>query len=153
MTVGVLDSLLYTSVIRRNAQTQRKSDAVEIKTLRGEIRTIIAGITPVLDYIDGNPPPAPVGNLDENPLPPDAFVERCKASWDQFKVFLRGTASYAAAHALSVVRSWYPDTELRKIARGFPKNTPDERADELLLQAEECSAKLVDDLRLFEEQQ
>lgn len=129
---------------------QMESDKLEIKALQNKIKAITAGITPILDFIDGNPKPPLVGDLDQHPLPPDPFVERCRASCGRFKVYVRGTAAYAIGHALSVVRSWYPAVELNWIDEGFPKGAADEVADALQLEAEECSVKLVDDLQLFE---
>jgi hypothetical protein len=57
-----------------------KSNKLEIKTLRDKIRAIVTGITPILNFINGNPLLSPAGNLDENSLPTDPFVERCRVS-------------------------------------------------------------------------
>lgn len=93
--------------------------------------------------------PPPDGNLDEHPLPLDHFVERCKASWEEFKLYVRGMTAYAIGHALSVVRAWYPTVELEQIDGGFPKEIEDNAANALQREAEECAVKLVDDLYLF----
>lgn len=95
--------MVYVAVIQRNSQAQFESYELELRAVRSKMKAIIAGVTPMLNFIDGNPPPPPVGDLDEQPLPPDPFVERCKASWEQFKVYVQGTASYTIVHALSVV--------------------------------------------------
>lgn len=57
-----------------------ESDKLEIKAPRNKIKAIVAGITLILNFIDENLPPPPVGDLDEDSLPPDPFVERCRAS-------------------------------------------------------------------------
>jgi hypothetical protein len=103
------------------------------------MNAIIVGMMPMLDFIDGNPLPPPVGDLDEQPLPPDSFVERCKASWGKFKVYVQGTTSYTIGHALSVVYSWYPTVELGVIDRGFPAEVEDDEADELQREAEQSA--------------
>lgn len=126
-----------------------KSDKLEIKTLHDKIGAIVTGITPILNFINGNLLLSPTGNLDENSLPMDPFVKRCRVSWGWFKVYVRGTAAYAIGHALSVVRSWYPAMELGWIDEGFPKDMQDDMVDALQLEAEEYSVKLVDDLWLF----
>ena len=117
--------------------------------MHAKMKAIIAGVTLMLDFIDGNPPPPPVGDLDENPLPPDPFVERCRASWAKFKVYVQSTACTAIGHALSFVRSLYPAVDLKIIDAGFPEDIKDEEADQLAEEAEESAIKLIDDLDTF----
>ena len=93
------------------------------------MNAIIMGITPVLDFIDGKPAPPLVGDLDENPLPPDPFVERCKAAWANFRMYVHGVVCTAIGHALSVVRSLYPVVDLEIIDGQFTEGMEDKVAD------------------------
>ena len=44
---------------------------------------VVAGVRPVLDYIDMEVAPQP----DDRPPCPDAIIDRCKAAWENFKGF------------------------------------------------------------------
>ena len=114
---------------------------------------IIAGIRPVLDFIDGNPTLPPVGDLDVRPLPPDPFVERCKAALTNFKAYVQGAACAATGHALAVVRSPYPAVKLEIVDTSFANGTNDDDADKLAEEATETAFKLVEDLDLFGEKE
>jgi hypothetical protein len=56
------------------------------------MRVVIAGIMPVLNFIDGNPASPPMGDLDVSPHPPDPFVERCKAALTNFRAYVHSAA-------------------------------------------------------------
>jgi len=90
-------------VVRENSQTQYQHHELELRAVRVKTNAIITGITPVLNFIDGDPPPPPVGDLDMNPLPPDPFVERCRVALANFRVYIHSSACTAVGHALSVV--------------------------------------------------
>ena len=87
------------------------------------MNAIIAGITPVLYFIDGNPMPPLDGDLDENPLSPDPFVERCRVAWVNFRVYVHSAACTAVGHALLIVKSLYPVVDLDIIDGGFANGT------------------------------
>ena len=59
---------------------------------------MVAGVRPVLDYIDMEVAPQP------NDRPPclDTIIDRCKAAWENFKSFNRDTTVSAVTHALAV---------------------------------------------------
>jgi hypothetical protein len=67
------------------------------------MNAIIMGIMLVLNFIDGNPVPPLVGDFDVNLLPLDPFVERCRAAWVNFRVYVHSAACTIIGHALSVV--------------------------------------------------
>jgi hypothetical protein len=113
------------------------------------MKAIIAGVMQVLDFIDGNSMSPLVRDLDENPLPPDPFVDRCRASWAKFKVYVQSTVCIAIGHALSVVRSLYLTVDLKIIDGGFPEDITDGEADQLTEEAEESAVKVIDDLDIF----
>jgi len=136
-------------VVRENSQTQYWSYELELKAVRAEMNAIITGITPVLDFIDGKPAPPPFGDLDENPLPPDPFVERCRTAWSNFRVCVHSAGCIAVGHALSVVRSLYLAVDLKIIDGGFAEGTEDKVADQLAENATESAFKLVEDLDVF----
>ena len=73
-------------MVRENSQTLHRSYELELKAVHAKMKAIIAGIALVLGFIDGKPVPPPVGDLEENPLPPDPFMERCRAAWANFRV-------------------------------------------------------------------
>ena len=77
-------------------------------TQRDKFDAIVAGIKPVLDCIEPEVAPQPDGR------PPclDIIIERCKMVWESFKGFNRDAIVTASTHALAVVRSHYPATDL-----------------------------------------
>lgn len=151
--VSLAVTLWHLVVMRENSQTQYRSYELELQAVRAKMKAIITRVTSIPDFIDGNPPPPPVGDLDENPLPPDPFVERCRASWAKFKVYVQSMACTAIGHALSVVRSLYPAVDLMIIDAGFPEDINDEEADQLMEAAKESAIKPVDDLDIFGDKQ
>ena len=69
----------------------------------------------MLDCIEPEVAPQPDGR------PPclDIIIERCKMVWESFKGFNRDAIVTASTHALAVVRSHYPATDLQVIGSGF----------------------------------
>ena len=106
-----------------NSRAQYDDYELRLKATSDKMNAIITEITPVLDFIDGNPPPSLVGDLDVNPLPQDHLVERCRAVLVNFRTYVHSTACTAARHALVVVRSLYPAVSLEVIDGGFAKGT------------------------------
>ena len=82
----------------------------EVRTQRSKLDTIVAGIKPVLDYVDLEVAPYPNGR---SPCL-DTIIERCKVVWENFKSFNRDTIITAVTHALVVVRSHYLVVDLRR---------------------------------------
>ena len=69
------------------------------------------------------------GDLDENPLSPDPFVERCRVAWAKFRVYVHSVAYTAIGHALLVVWSLYPVVDLEIIDGRFTEGMEDKVAD------------------------
>ena len=63
---------------------------LELGDVRTKMKAIIAGITVMLNFIDGNPAPPPVGDLNINPLPPDPFVESCRGAFAKITKVIAG---------------------------------------------------------------
>ena len=68
-----------------------------------KLDAVVAGVKPVLDYVDLEVAPQP----DGRPPCPDTIIERCKAAWENFKSFNRDAIVTAVTHALAVVWSHY----------------------------------------------
>jgi len=72
---------------------------LEAKIQRGKFDAVVAGVRPVLDYINMEVDPQP----DDRPPHPDTIIDKCKAAWENFKGFNRDTAIFVMTHALAVV--------------------------------------------------
>lgn len=88
------------------------------------MKAIITGITPVLDFIDGNPAPPLMGDLNISPHPPDPFVERCRVALTNVRAYVHGVACTTVGHTLAVVRSLYPVMSLMVVG-GFVEGVED----------------------------
>ena len=60
---------------------------------------MVAGVKPMLDYIDMEATP----QADYRPPRPDTIIDRCKEAWENFKSFNRDATVSAVTHALAVV--------------------------------------------------
>ena len=60
---------------------------------------------------------------DGRPPHPNTIIERCKAAWENFKSFNRDAIVTSVTHALMVVLSHYPATDLQEIGAGFAGGT------------------------------
>ena len=69
---------------------------------------MVVGVRLELDCIDMEAAPQP---NDRQPRP-DTIIDRCKASWENFKSFNRDATVSAVTHALAVVRSHYLTIDL-----------------------------------------
>ena len=87
----------------------------DAQTQRDKFDTVVAGIRLVLDCVEPEVAPQP----DGRPPHPDIVIERCKTAWESFKGFNRDAVITAATHALAVVRSHYPATDLQAIGGGY----------------------------------
>jgi len=56
---------------------------------------------------------------DRRPPCSDIIIKRCKTAWVSFKGFNRDVVVTTATHALAVVRSHYPATDLQVIGGRF----------------------------------
>ena len=88
---------------------------LEARTQREKFDAVVVGVKPVLDCVDLEVAPQPDGRLPRS----DTIIERCKAAWENFKSFNRDAVVTAATHALAVVQSHYPATDLQAIGPGF----------------------------------
>ena len=68
---------------------------------------MVARVKPVL-YVDMEVAPP----LDDRPPCPDTIIDRCKATWENFKSFNRDATVSIMTHALAVVLSHYPTIDL-----------------------------------------
>ena len=89
---------------RQRTKAQFDVLELEVKIQRGKPDTVVAGVRPVLDYIDMEVAPQP----DNRSPRSDTIIDRCKAAWENFKGFNRDVAVFAIMHALAVVWSHYP---------------------------------------------
>ena len=80
---------------------------------------MVAGVRPVLDYIDMEAAPQP----NDRPPCPDTIIDRCKVVWENFKSFNHNATVSVVTHALAVVRSHYPTIDLRAIGAKFARGT------------------------------
>ena len=87
----------------------------DARAQREKFDAVVAGIKPVLNYVEPEEAPQP----DGRPPCPDIVIERCKMAWESFKTFNHDAVVSAATHTLAVVRSHYPTTDLQTIGGGF----------------------------------
>ena len=99
---------------RRRTKARFDMLELEAKIQRGKFDAVVAGVKPVLDYIDMEVAPQP-----DDRLPClDAIIDRCKAVWENFKGFNRDAVVSVVTHALSVVWSHYLAINLQAIGAG-----------------------------------
>ena len=89
----------------------------EARTQRDNFDAVVTAIKPVLDYVDLEPAPQPVGRRQRL----DTIIQRCKATWENLKIFNRDAIMIVATHALAVVRSHYPAIDLQVMGAGFTR--------------------------------
>ena len=100
----------------------------------------------MLDCIDMEVAPQP----NDRPPHPDTIIDRCKATWENFKGFNQDATVSIMTHALAVVRSHYPAINLRAIGAGFARETGATK-QELKDEVEDTAKRLADDVDLFSE--
>lgn len=111
------------AVVHANSRVQYEDYELRLRATHDKMKAIIARIMPVLNFIDGNPAPPLVGDLNVNPLPMNPFVERCRAAMANFRAYVHGSACTATGHALAVVRSMYLAVSLEAIDTEFAEGT------------------------------
>jgi hypothetical protein len=105
------------------------------------------GITPVLNLI-GMEPKEPAANQAPRP---GAIVDKCKNSWPWFKQYIWDIGEYVATHVLAVVRSHYPNMDLRRIEAGVSSNTDQRKAEQLRASSQAMDTKMIADVYLYGE--
>ena len=108
---------------------------------------MVAEVRPMLDCIDMEATPQP----DDRPPHPDTIIDRCKATWENFKSFNHDATVSAVTHALAVVQSHYPTIDLRVIGAGFARGTGATKQQELEDEVEDAAKRLARDVDLFSE--
>ena len=119
----------------------------EARSQRNKFDAVVARINPVLDCVE--PETAP--QLDGRPPRPDIIIERCKTAWESFKSFNHDAVVTAATHALAVVRSHYPATDLEAIGGGYAEGLSEAETQWLEDEVEDAAKKLSGDIDLFGE--
>ena len=90
----------------------------DARAQREKFDAVVAGIKPVLDCVE----PEVASQHNGRPPRPDIVIERCKTMWESFKGFNHDVVVSTATHALAVVRSHYPATDLQAIGVASPKD-------------------------------
>ena len=101
----------------------------------------------MLDYVDLEVAPQP----DDRPPCSDTVIQRCKAAWENFKIFNRDAIMTVATHVLAVVRSHYPTIDLQSIGGGFTEGLSDAETQQLEDEVEDAAKNLAGDIDLFGE--
>ena len=108
---------------------------------------MVARVKPVLDCIDMEVAPQP----DDRPPHPDAIINKCKATWENFKGFNRDAVVFVMVHALAVVWSHYPTINLQAIGARFARGTSAMKEEQLKDEVENGAKRLAGDVDLFGE--
>ena len=119
----------------------------DARTQRDKFDAVVAEIKPVLDCVEPEVAPQP----DGRPPCPDIVIERCKTAWESFKGFNRDAVVSATTHALAVVWSHYPATDLQAIGGGFAEGLSEAETQQLEDEVEDAAKKLASDIDLFGE--
>jgi len=93
----------------------------EAKIQKENFDAVVAEIKPVLDCVDLEPASRTDGRRQRS----DTIIQRCKAAWENFKVFNRRTIVTVATHVLAVIRSHYPTLDIQSIGGGFTEGLSD----------------------------
>ena len=119
----------------------------EARTQRDNFDAVVAAIKSVLDCVDLELAPQPIGRRQRL----DTIMQRCKAAWENLKIFNRDTIMTVATHTLVVVRSHYPAIDLQAIGGGFAEGLSEAETQWLEDEVEDAAKKLADDIDLFGE--
>ena len=119
----------------------------EAQTQWQKLNAVVAGVRPMLDYIDMEATPQP----DDWPPRPDTIIDRCKAAWENFKSFNHDATITAITHALAVVQSHYPAIDLQMIGAGFSRGMEAMEHQQLEDKVEDAAKKLAGDVDPFGE--
>ena len=75
---------------------------------KDNFNALVTAIKPVLDCVDLEMAPQPDGRRQGS----DTIIQRCKAAWENFKIFNHDAIMTVATHVLAVVRSHYPTIDV-----------------------------------------
>ena len=117
----------------------------EARTQRDNFDAVVAAIKSVLDCVDLELAPQPIGRRQRL----DTIMQRCKAAWENLKIFNRDTIMTVATHTLVVVRSHYPAIDLQAIGVEFTRGTGETEHQQLEDEVEDAVKKLAGDVDLF----
>ena len=93
----------------------------EAQVQKDNFNALVTAIKLVLDCIDLETAPRPDGRR----LGSDTIIQRCKAAWENFKIFNRDAIMTVATHVLAVVQSHYPTIDVQSIGGGFTEGLSD----------------------------
>ena len=79
----------------------------------------------------------------------DTIIERCKAVWENFKIFNRDAIITTVTHPLAMVQSHYPTIDLQAIGAIFARGTEATEHQQLEDVVEDAAKKLASDVDLF----
>ena len=119
----------------------------EAKVQKENFDAVIAAIKPMLDCVDLET----TAQHDGRRQRPDTIIQRCKAAWENFKIFNRDAIMTIATHVLAVVRSHYPTIDLQSIGGGFTEGLSDVGTQQLEDEVEDAAKMLASDIDLFGE--
>jgi len=80
----------------------------EAKVQKENFDTVVAAIKLVIDCVDLEPASQTDGRRQRS----DTIIQRCKAAWENFKIFNRDAIVTVATHVLAVVQSHYPTIDI-----------------------------------------
>ena len=119
----------------------------EAQVQKDNFNAVVTAIKLVLDCVD--PETAP--RLDGRRQGSNTIIQRCKAAWENFKIFNHDTIVSIATHVLAVVRSHYPTIDLQSIGGGFAEGLSDAETQQLEDEVEDAAKTLAGDIDLFGE--
>ena len=93
----------------------------EAKIQKENFDAVVTPIKPVLDCVDLEP----ASQTDDRRQHSDTIIQRCKAAWENFKIFNRDAIVTITTHILVVVRSHYPTINIQSIGGGFAEGLSD----------------------------
>ena len=117
----------------------------EAKVQKENFDIVVAAIKPVLDCVNLEPATQRDGRRQRS----DTVIQRCKAAWENFKIFNRDAIISVATHVLAVVRSHYPTIDLQSIGGGLAEGLSDAETQQLEDEVEDAVKKLAGDIDLF----
>jgi len=107
----------------------------EAKVQKENFDAVVTAIRLVLDCIDLETATQTDGRRQRS----DTVVQRCKAAWENFKIFNRDTIMTVATHVLAVVRSHYPTIDIPSIGGGFTEGLSDAETQKLEDEVEDAA--------------
>ena len=117
----------------------------EAKIQKENFDVVVAAIKPVLDCVDLEPASQTDGRRHRS----DTIIQRCKAAWENFKIFNHDAIVTIATHILAVVRSHYLTIDIQSIGGGFAVGLSDVETQKLEDEVEDVAKNLAGDIDLF----